>query len=302
MAQSAEVLTPADTTAKSASAALTAPSELCVLAVGDYLYKEAQPRTHVYRVEKGVLAVFERRIDRPANIIEMAGRGDYVGLGCLQQHRDNARAVVDSIVSFVPRAEFDRLAEGDLKVRQKQDKAIQRDFEFGKMLARDRGRSAPVECVAAFLTAVSRQNAHEGRDPTVLTDTLKSGIVTSLLDVDEKTLTHALVELQGMGLVEQHPIADLHLKDIAALERVADGVLQSTQGAFEEQDANAVFGARPNSARWLPALRHSAAHSEASNPSSWQGELRESVWLVSVIVGLSVVGVGLAVMFAATLL
>lgn len=279
---------------------LTQPSvsDLRILGVGDYLFKEAEPRACAYRIEKGAVAVFERRIDRPANITEMAGRGDYVGLGCLEKHRDNARAVVDSIVRVLPRSELALLAEHDPKLRQKQDEAIERDFEYRKVSAHGRGRSAPVESVAAFLAAVSRQNAHEGRDPTIVSDSLKCGTVTSLLDMDIGTLERALLKLQGMGLVEQSPAAGLHLKDIQALERIADGDPEAIDTtAFDDVPPCALVEPRPTGGH--SSWRRFAAGSR--NPSSWKGELREVSWVVSVIGGLSVIGVGIAVVIAIAL-
>jgi CRP/FNR family transcriptional regulator len=289
MVQSGEVLARKRRTGR---AALAPPSEFVsrILGVGDHLFKEGEPRTSVYRVEKGVVAVFERCITRPANIIEMVGQGDYLGLGCLEQHRDNARAVVDSVVSVLPRSEFALLAEGDPKLIQKQDKAIARDFEYGKMLANDRGRSAPIESVAAFLVAVSRQNAHEGREPTIVSDSLKCGIVTSLLNLDISTLSRALLELQGMGLVEQCPAAGLYLKDIKALERIADGSDRaSPETAFDAPPARAVIEQR--------SLRQLATNLGVVDPSSSRGELSEAAWLVSIIG----IGVGLAVLIAVAL-
>jgi CRP-like cAMP-binding protein len=85
--------------------------EVVVLHAGDYLYKEGESRTCVYRIENGVIAVFGRPTSRPGQIIEIAGHGDYVALGCLEQHTDNAKAVVETTVSCVPRAEFSLLAE-----------------------------------------------------------------------------------------------------------------------------------------------------------------------------------------------
>ena len=220
-------------------------SEFRVLGAGDYLFMEAEPRTYVCRVEMGGVAVFDRRIGRSAGIIEMAGKGDYVGLGCLEHFRNNARAAVESTVRFMPRTEFALLAERDPKLSQKQDDAIKKDFEYGKVLANDRGRSTPIECVAAFLVVVSRQNVHEGRDPTIISDSLKCGIVTSLLDLDIDTLERALLELQNMGLVEQYPTVGLRLRDIEALERVADGDHQGMGAASGDIAAGAAIGPRP---------------------------------------------------------
>lgn len=206
-------------------------TETCVLEVGDDLFREADPRTCVYQVEKGLVAVFERRSGSPPYVLQMAGQGDYVGLGCLERHRDNARAVVESVVSIVPRREFASLVERDPKLRQEQDDAVKKDFEYGRALARDRGAAAPIDRVAAYLVAISRQNATEGRDPTVIADSMNSGAVAYMLDLDISTLGRALLELQGMGLVEQHSEADLHLTDIESLEHIAARGLHSTGAA-----------------------------------------------------------------------
>jgi CRP/FNR family transcriptional regulator, anaerobic regulatory protein len=278
---------------------LTQPSasELRILSVGDYLYQEAEPRAYAYRVEKGVVAVFERRVDRPANIIEMAGRGDYVGLGCLEKHRDNARAVVDSIVRVLPRGDLALLAERDTTLRQRQDDAIERDFAYGRVLAHNRGRSAPLQCVAAFLAAVSRQNAHEGRDPTVVSDTLKCGTVTNLLDIDIRTLERALLKLRGMGLVEQSPSAGLHLKDIEALERIADGDPE-TVGITATDDMTGCAMEDPRPTRRNSSWRFPSGSKDSSY---WKGVLREVSWVASLVGGLSLISVGMAILIAISL-
>lgn len=197
-------------------------SELRVLEPGEYLYEEADPRWSAYKVERGVVAVFERRTDKPARVVEMAGPGEYVGLGCLAQHGDNARAIVDSIVRAVPRSEVDLLAERDAKLRQKQDEAVDRDFEYRKVSVLSSNRPTPLTRAAALLIAVSRENACEGRDPAVVSDLFTCA---ATLDQDPDTFCRALRDLQDMGLVEECGATGLHLKDVQALEGVADGDL-----------------------------------------------------------------------------
>lgn len=272
-------------------------SEIRALGVGEILYQEADPRAWVYRVDEGAIAVFERRIGRPANIVEMAGKGDFIGLGCLKHHRDNARAAVKSIVSLVHKAQFDVLAQCSPELRHKQDDAVKRDFEYGRELANDRGRSAPVERVAAFLIAVSRHNSNEGRDPAIISDSLKSGVVIGLLNLDFNALERSLIKLQRMGVIETSTAGSLYLKDIKAIERIADGALQGMEAAFDGMPTGAAIGPRPRGWSTPSSLRPPAARSEAISPNSWIGGLREATWLAFVIGGLSAISLGLAVMF-----
>ena len=277
----------------------TEPStlECCTLGVGDYLYQEAGSRPFVYRVEKGVVVIFERQIGRPVKIIAVVGEGDYFGLGCLDHHRDNARAVVDSVVTCVPRTEFLRLAEHDSQLEKKQDEAIARDFEHGRLLARDRGRSTPIECVAAFLIALSRQNAHEGRDPSIVSDSSQCVSATSLLlDMDSGLFEEALLRLQSMGVVELGAEGRLHLKNIPELEGVADGVLPPVRTALSGMSSS-VTKCDPKEAHRAQMLGPFSG-SSALFSIDWRTELPETPWLVFVLGGLSVTAVGLGLIIA----
>jgi CRP/FNR family transcriptional regulator len=262
--------------------------------VGELLYTEGQRRTHVYRIEKGVVAVFERRLTKPVKVIDLASRGQFIGLGCLEHHRDNARAVVASRVAVVPRMDFAQLCDRNSALEEQQRKAVERDFECGKALADDRGRASPLESVAALLVAVSRRNAHEGGNPNIIRDSFECGTVASLLALDLGSLAGALCELHDLGLIEHGPASDLHLLNVEAIECIADG-----------EAADAVLTRMPIvSCRFASATN--GAQSLAERPtvgsswmrSSWAGELREVAWLISMVGSLSVVSVAIAVLIA----
>jgi CRP/FNR family transcriptional regulator, anaerobic regulatory protein len=269
----------------------------CTLGLGDYLYQEADARPFIYRVEKGVIVVFERQFGRPVKIIAVAGKGDSFGLGCLEHHHDNARAVVESVVSYVPRTELSVLAEQDPQLQKKQNEVVARNFQHGKRLARDRGRAAPIECVAAFLVALSRQNANEGRDPSLVAGSCECVSTASLLlDLDTAVFERALVRVQRMGLVEPLPNGLLHLKDIPALEGVADGGSQVNAELDSVPASVAERGVKDAGRSHMLRL---FAGASALTAGPWRAELHEALWLVSVIGGISVMAVGLALIVAA---
>ena len=80
----------------------------------------------------------------------------------------------------------------------------------------------PLSRVAALLMSISRNNGYEGRDPHVLPDTLTSGFVADLLGLDIASLAGVLVDLRRRGLIDSDPSSALRLKDLAALEALAD--------------------------------------------------------------------------------
>jgi CRP/FNR family transcriptional regulator len=68
---------------------------------------------------------------------------------------------------------------------------------------------------------LSRYNAYEGRDPTLVTDSLKCGVVAGYLNMTVDQLAAQLAELERRGLIEPCD-RGLRLKNLDALERLAD--------------------------------------------------------------------------------
>jgi CRP/FNR family transcriptional regulator, anaerobic regulatory protein len=96
-----------------------------------------------------------------------------------------------------------------------------RAFEARRRAVVSAGDLAPLERVAAFLVSISRNNRHEGRDPTVIPDTLTCGFVTDLLGIPIDTLAAILKTLEKRGLIATDPRCGLRLKDLDGLEGLA---------------------------------------------------------------------------------
>ena len=95
-------------------------------------------------------------------------------------------------------------------------------FEPRNYSAVCRRSQKPIERVAAFLVAVSRNNSYEGRDPNAVPDFLSSGFVADLLGLSIDLLAGVLLRLSSLGVVQPSKVAGLLITDLAALERLAD--------------------------------------------------------------------------------
>ena len=84
------------------------------------------------------------------------------------------------------------------------------------------GRLAPLERIAAFLVAISRNNTYEGRDPYTIPDSLTCGFVAQLLNIGVQELADLLVALEHQGMVASAPTAGLKLTNLDDLESLAD--------------------------------------------------------------------------------
>lgn len=96
-----------------------------------------------------------------------------------------------------------------------------------RTFAKAREFQALLERTAAFFVVVSRNNAYEGRDPLVVTDDLRCGVVSSFLGVDIDAMGRALRELERRGWVSTDAEGRLHLDDLAALDQLSEGGLSA---------------------------------------------------------------------------
>jgi hypothetical protein len=124
------------------------------------------------------------------------------------------RAVTETEVTCLP------LEEAQSKLND----AIEREFEFLRASLVEAGRAAPIERFAAFLVSLSRTNAHEGRDPTVIGECCPSAVAAGYLGLSIEDLTALLLELERRELIEAYS-GGVRLRDIGELEKLAGGTV-----------------------------------------------------------------------------
>ncbi len=193
-----------------------------LLGPNEYLFRTGEAKTCLYRVNSGAVCLYEQ--NRPEHpIIDFAFPGDFVGLGFLDTHACCARAVMSTEVTCLPLEALASAIHDDYTAQAKLDDAIEREFEYRRAAVVEAGRRAPLERLAAFLVSLSRTNAHEGRDPTVIGESCPSVFAAGYLDLSIEDLTAHLLELEHRGLIEPYS-GGVRLKDIDALEKLAEPV------------------------------------------------------------------------------
>ncbi len=192
------------------------------LATGEDLFREGDPRTHIYRLESGAICVYEPRLNGHRAMARFAHPGDLVGLGFLEHHACTARAMVEVQVTCLPKASMESLVAGNPKAEAELNQALERELELRRNSLVESGRRNPVKRVAAFLVALSQINKREGRDANVIDASWQCGIVADQLKLSLDVLARMLVEFERRGLIGSCPSRGLRLKDLATLEGLAD--------------------------------------------------------------------------------
>ncbi len=108
-------------------------------------------KTNLYRVESGAVCIYATRPDLTLELIEFAGAGEVVGLGMIETHATNARAVVDTTVACYPVSDADRLLPKDDRTAARIADAVDREFAFLRQTRVEEGVGKPLVRLAAFL-------------------------------------------------------------------------------------------------------------------------------------------------------
>lgn len=193
------------------------------LAPGEILFREGEARDHVFRVDSGALCLYRSRPDGIRDILEFAFPGDLVGLGYLESHVACAQATIETSLTCLPSSAIEPALERSARSRGRLTAAIEREVAFLRESLVQMGRPSPVQRVAALFVTLSRYNAYEGRDPSIITDSLKCGVVAGYLGMSLDQLAVHLSELEARGLIEACD-SGLRLKDIEALQALCDRV------------------------------------------------------------------------------
>lgn len=198
-----------------------AVNQFRTLAAGEVLFREGDLRSHVYRVETGAVCLYRHRPDGRQEVIEFAFPGDLVGLGYLDSHVSGAQATMETQLSCLPRSALEPTPEKTPGSKSRLTAAIEREVAFLKEALVQAGRPKPLERVAALFVTLSRCNAYEGRDPSLITDSLTCGVVAGYLNMSVDHLAGQLAELEALGLIAAVP-GGLRLANLDELEKLAD--------------------------------------------------------------------------------
>jgi len=193
------------------------------LSIGEILFQEGDPKAHLHQIAVGIVCVYRPRTGQSDEVIEFVFPGDVLGLGYLEHQIYWARALVKTQVRCQPLNSLNSIVKYDHRAKQRHGEALHREFAFRRDLLSIANRQKPIGRVAAFLLAVSQFNKDEGRDPNIITDSFKCGVVAEWLGLDIDVLQRVLVALEKQRLIQACTSLGLRLMDLKGLEAMATG-------------------------------------------------------------------------------
>lgn len=187
----------------------------------EHVFCEGDPRTHVYRIEEGVVAIYKTLFDGRRRIIDFAYPGDYIGLGMIGEHIMSAQATCPARVRCLSAAALESLAETDASLALKLYKSVCQDLAAARSLLVTVGQRSAIERVAAFLVALRRRTGDGASD--VVTLAMRRSDIADLLGLTIETVSRTLTKLREMDVIDvEQGGTTVRLRDIGRLTDLAN--------------------------------------------------------------------------------
>lgn len=189
----------------------------------EILFAEGDPASCLYRVETGAVALYKVLADGRRQVIGFAYSGDLIGLGIAREHAVSAQAIKPTRLRCLPAASLRQAAAKDPALALKLYEALAGELEATRDLLLTTGQRSALERVAGFLLALSRRNDRHGLDPASLELTMTRTDIGDFLGLTIETVSRTLTKLRALGLIRLPHSHQVHVLDIDALERAAEG-------------------------------------------------------------------------------
>lgn len=189
----------------------------------EHLFREGDAVTHVYLVEVGHVCIYRTLADGRRQVIDFAYPGDFVGLGAMREHVNNAHATSRTRVRCVPVGVLRQAVREDGRLGLKLCEALSRELMASRELLFTVSQRTAGERVASFLMALSRRNERRGEDAHEFVLPMTRNDIADFLGLTIETVSRTFTKLRGDGLIDLAQSVLVTIVDYDALRALAEG-------------------------------------------------------------------------------
>lgn len=186
----------------------------------EHVFCEGDPRTHVFRIEEGVIALSKLLGDGRRQIIEFAYPGDYIGLGTLREHIFDAQATCAAKVRCLSATALEQEASRDASLALRLYKAVSAELAAARNLLVSVGQQSAMERVAGFLLGLTSR-ASSDDDETMVKLPMRRSDIADLLGLTIETVSRTITKLRTMRVIEVKRGTEVHILDSDRLAELA---------------------------------------------------------------------------------
>lgn len=184
----------------------------------EHVFCDGDPRTHVFRIEEGVIALSKLLGDGRRQIIEFAYPGDYIGLGTLREHIFDAQATCAAKVRCLSARALEQEASRDASLALRLYKTVSAELAAARSLLVSVGQQSAMERVAGFLLGLS---ARAEGDENIVKLSMRRSDIADLLGLTIETVSRTITKLRTMKVIDVLRGTEVHILDSGRLVELA---------------------------------------------------------------------------------
>ena len=192
------------------------------IAAKEHAFMPGDRRSHLYRVEDGLVCLYKVAPNGQRQIIRFCFPGDLFGLGAQHEHALAAQALQASRLRCVPMAEISRKTEMHPHLAAELYKVLSNELARLQDHLLIVGQRSALERVANFLIGLSRRNARSGANPRILALPMTREDIGDFLGLTLETVSRTLTKLRVAGVADFRQGSQITLLNVEKLEELAD--------------------------------------------------------------------------------
>lgn len=189
----------------------------------EHIFREGDAVASVYRVEVGHVCIYKLLPDGRRQVIDFAYPGDFIGLGAMGEHANNAQASTRTRVHCIPIATLHQTLREDAKLGLNLYEAMSRELLAARELLFTVSQRTATERVASFLVALSRRNARNGESPSEFVLPMTRNDIADFLGLTIETVSRTLTKLRHEHLIDLAQSVLVTILDLRGLAELAEG-------------------------------------------------------------------------------
>ena len=193
------------------------------IAAKEHAFAEGDSRSHLFRVESGAVCLYKVMPDGRRQVLGFAYPGDLIGFGLAEEYQFNAQATKPARVRVLSWTTVQHTARHDAALGMRLYEAISNELAAAHDLLLTTGQRSAAERLAAFLLAMSRRAERNGQDAGVIDLPMTRADIGDFLGLTIETVSRTFTKLRQRGIIDLAQSARVRLRDIAALEELAEG-------------------------------------------------------------------------------
>jgi len=187
----------------------------------EQIFCDGDPRTHVFRVEQGVITLSKLLSDGRRQIIDFAYPGDYIGLGVLPDYVFDAQATCAAKVRCLSTSALEQEAATDASLALKLYKAVSAELTAARSLLVSVGQKTAMERISAFLLNLVARNQKSGAEAGVVRLPMRRSDIGDLLGLTIETVSRMITKLRMMRVIDVVNGTEVRILNRGRLEELA---------------------------------------------------------------------------------